>query len=438
MGGRIADIAVYEKEPRIYYVASASGGVWKTENDGVTFTPQFTKQNISSLGAISVSQKNPEVVWLGTGEPSSRNSVGWGNGVYKSTDGGKTWQNVGLKDTRYISRIIIDPKDNNIVYVAALGNLWGYSEDRGLYKTTDAGKTWKKVLYVDEKTGIGDLVMDPSNRNVLVAASWQRQRKAWDFLNGGPGGGMWKSTDAGRTWRKITKGLPPGPFGRIGLSFFKKDPNVMVATVEYRTPAGPDNKSENEEELETSVPGFDGDRDIFQAQQDQKKQEPPQTKPPIEPAMQNKGDQAKEDTAAAKKKEEEQAKKKIKVEPELPRGGVYISRNKGESWIYTNSLNPRPFYFSIPRYDPNDINRIYVPGVSFHYSEDQGKTFRVMHETVHVDHHALWIDPKDSNHFMVGQDGGVGVTYDRGKTWRMHNNLPVGQYYIATYDMRKP
>lgn len=431
MGGRIADIAVYEKQPRIFYVASASGGLWKTENDGITFTPQFTKESVASLGCVSVSQKDPNLVWVGTGEPSSRNSVGWGGGVYKSTDGGSTWKSMGLSETMYISRIVIDPKNNDIVYVAALGNLWGFGPDRGLYKTIDGGKTWNKVLFVDDKAGIGDLVMDPSNHNVLLAASWQRLRKAWDFVNGGPGGALWRSTDAGKTWKKITKGLPPGPFGRIGLNFFRKDPRIMVATVEYRMPEAPASASEYETG-ENDMPGFDGDRDLVE----QTPQAEPAKQAPQKPADAKKPEQVKEDSEAARKAEA--AKGKLKAVPEPPRGGTYLSRDGGASWSFTNTLNPRPFYFSIPRYDPNDINRIYVPGISLHYSEDQGKTFRVMHETVHVDHHAMWIDPNDSSHIMIGEDGGVGVTYDRGKSWKMLNNLPVGQFYIATYDMRRP
>ena len=451
MGGRIADISVYEKNPRIFYVAASEGGIWKTENDGITFTPEFQKQDIASMGSVCVSQQDPNLVWVGTGEPASRNSVGWGAGVYKSTDGGATWTKMGLDKTMYVSRIVIDPKDNNTVYVGGLGNLWAPSEDRGLYKTTDGGKTWKKILYVDDKTGIGDLVMDPSNHNTLVCASWQRHRMSYDFVNGGPGGAIWKSTDGGNHWKKITKGLPPGPFGRIGLNFFRKDPKIMVATVEYRMPDDPSLKAEQEAydaevaEERGMHPGYDGDNGLEErelADQDkgttQDKAAAPQQKAP-QPELQNKNDKAKEDTDAAKKKEAEQAKNgKVKVQPEPPRGGTYISHDKGETWTFMNSLNPRPFYFSIPRYDPNDVNRIYVPGVSLSYSEDGGKTFRVMHETVHVDHHAMWIDPSDSNHMMVGEDGGVGVTYDRGKNWRMLNNLPIGQFYIATYDMRKP
>jgi photosystem II stability/assembly factor-like uncharacterized protein len=447
MGGRVADIAVYEKNPRIFYVAAAEGGIWKTENDGITFTALFQKQDIASLGSVVVSQKDPNLVWVGTGEPASRNSVGYGAGVYKSTDGGVTWTKMGLDKTMYVSRIIIDPNDNNTVYVGGLGDLWGPSEDRGLYKTTDGGKNWKKLLYVDTNTGIGDMVMDPSNHNTLFAAAWQRRRLAYDFINGGPGGGLYKSTDAGKSWKKITKGLPPGPFGRIGLNFFRKDPRTMVATIEYRAPDDAAKTSDllDEDNELYNRPGYDGDAGLEErelvAQDPQKKPEITPKNAPIPPVNPDKVITApqKEDTKAAKAKEAADVKKsKVRVEPELPRGGTYLSHDGGNTWIFTNTLNPRPFYFSIPRYDPLDVNRIYVPGVSLSYTEDAGKTFRVMHETVHVDHHAMWIDPSDSNHMMVGEDGGVGVTYDRGKNWRMLNNMPIGQFYIATYDMRKP
>jgi len=448
MGGRIADIAVYEKQPRIFYVAAAEGGIWKTENDGITFTPQFQKENIASLGCVTVSQKDPNLVWVGTGEPSSRNSVGYGNGIFKSTDGGTTWKCMGLESTKYISKVVIDPSDNNVVYAGALGNLWAPNEDRGLYKTTDGGKTWKRILFVDDKTGIADLQMDPSNHNILVASMWQRQRLPYDFVNGGPGGGMWRSTDAGKTWKKVSKGLPPGPFGRIGLNFFRKDSNIMVASIEYRSPdeankaTEVDAEAQEEAEKRLMNPGYDGDnglearelaeQDVPDADADQEQNKD------IKPA--DTKIKQKEDTPSAKKEEKDKVQKgnQIKAQPDVPRGGIYISHDKGASWKFTNSINPRPFYFSIPRYDPNDVNRIYVPGVSASYTDDGGKTFRVLHETVHVDHHAWWIDPNDSNHMIVGEDGGVGVTYDRGKNWRMLNNLPIGQFYIATYDMRQP
>jgi photosystem II stability/assembly factor-like uncharacterized protein len=354
MGGRVTDIAVYEKEPRIFFVGAASGGVWKTENGGITFAPIFQKEGSSDIGAVAVSQSDPNLIWVGTGESTSRNSAGWGVGIYKTTDGGKTWKNMGLPNSYHFSHILIDPRNSDVVYAGVLGGLWGFNPDRGVYKTTDGGKTWKKVFFVDDRTGVGDIVMDPSNNKTLLVGMWERERFPYNFISGGHGSGMYKSTDGSATWRHITKGLPTSLLGRIGLNYFRKNPRIVIATVE-----------------------------------------------------------AKE-------------------------GGMFRSTDGGESWTKTSSLDPRPFYFSVPRQDPNDITRIYVPAVSLHYSEDTGKTFRAMRSSAHVDHHAMWIDPADSNHMLIGEDGGTAQTRDRGATWEHLNYMAIGQYYAVTYDMRKP
>lgn len=369
MGGRITDLAVYEKEPRIFYVGSASGGLWKTVNGGVTMTCVFEKENTISIGACAVSQKDPDLVWVGTGEATSRNSVAWGDGVYKSTDGGKSWQHMGLTATRHISRVVIDPSNPDVVYVAALGELWGYNEDRGVFKTTDGGKTWQKVLYVDEKTGIADLKMDPKNPKVLVAAAWQKLRKAYDFTSGGPGSALYKTTDGGKTWRKITKGLPTTTLGRIGLGYYRKNPKVMMATIEYAPP----------------------------------------------PAQEGGGTQTR------------------------PRGnGTFRSEDGGESWKQVNPINPRPFYFSVVEIDPTDDQRAYVLGVDLAVTTNRGERFNTLNLRVHSDWHALWINPADPYHMIAGTDGGVYQTRDRGDRWEHIDILPLGQFYCATYDMRKP
>ncbi len=354
MGGRIEDIAVYEKEPRIFYVGTAAGGLWKTENMGVTLRPIFERESTIAIGAVAVSQSNPDIVWVGTGERDSRNSSSWGDGVYKSTDGGKTWTNVGLKETKQISRIVIDPRNNDVVYVGALGHLWGANPERGVFKTTDGGKTWTKVLDGGDKAGAVDLTMDPKNPNTLLCSMWERLRFPYNFISGGEGSGLYRTTNGGKTWKKITKGLPEGPLGRIGLNYFRKDPKVVIATVEHKD------------------------------------------------------------------------------------GGTFRSTDGGESWTKVNSLNPRPFYFSMPRQDPQDENRIYLGAVSLHYTDDMGKTFRTMPYRVHADHHAMWIDPNNSNHFIVGVDGGVYQTFDRGKTVQHVNYIPIGQFYAVTFDNRKP
>ncbi|MCG9896239.1 MAG: hypothetical protein MH204_12265, partial [Fimbriimonadaceae bacterium] len=357
MGGRVSDLAVYEKEPRIFYVGVASGGVWKTVNGGITMEPVFFSGGTSALGAVAVSQKNPDLVYIGTGEQNNRNSSSWGDGLYKTTDGGKTWSHIGLKDSRHVGGIVIDPRSDNRVLVGALGNLWGPSPTRGVYLTEDGGKTWTRTLKTDnDLTGVIDIQQDPKNPNNLLAATYERRRWAFRWQSGGPGSAIYRSTDGGRTWKKSMSGLPTsGDFGRIGLNYFRKDPKVVVASVEHAT-----------------------DR------------------------------------------------------------GIYRSMDGGQTWTKVNPLNPRPFYFSKIRQDPNDFDRIYMPGVSFHYTTDAGKTFRSLPMNIHVDHHALWINPNDSNHMINGNDGGVAQTRDRGLKWEHINSLDIGQFYAIAVDMRKP
>ena len=368
MGGRIMDIAVYGARPQIFYVATASGGLWKTENAGTTVQPVFQNETTVSLGAVAVSQKDPNLVWVGTGEGSSRNSTAWGDGVYRSTDGGKTWTNMGLRETMHITRVVIDPRNNDTVYVGALGRLWGPNPERGVFKTTDGGKTWSHVLKVDDTTGVAELIQNPKKPNELICSMWSRVRQAYDFTSGGATSAIYKSTDAGKTWKKITKGLPEGPLGRLGLSYHEADPSHVVATVEYRP------KDASERQGATQMNG----------------------------------------------------------------GGIYISRDGGESWTRQTGLNPRPFYFSQPHWDPVDKNRIYVLGVSLHVSDDMGKTFRTMNANVHADNHAFWIDPKDNHTVYVGNDGGVYVSRDRGVKWTHINNIVASQFYAVAFDMRKP
>src|SRR5262245_26450486 len=239
MSGRIAALAVYEANPSVYYVGTAHGGVWKTTNAGTTFEAQFQDVSLMSIGDVTVSQSNPDLLWVGTGESNNRQSTGWGDGVYKSTDGGKTYTHVGLRTSRYINRIVIDPRDNDTVFVAATGSLWGPGGERGVYKTTDGGKTWKQVLKVDDDTGANDLVMDATNSQILYASTYQRRRTACCMNGGGPGSGIWKSTNAGETWTRLKgNGLPDGPLGRIGLDVYRRRPNILYALIEGPAPAG--------------------------------------------------------------------------------------------------------------------------------------------------------------------------------------------------------
>ncbi|MGH9322241.1 MAG: WD40/YVTN/BNR-like repeat-containing protein [Vicinamibacteria bacterium] len=232
MSGRFVDIAVVEKDPYVYYAASATGGVFKTENNGVTFTPVFEREGAHSVGDIAVHPEKPEIVWVGTGERANRQSSSWGDGVYKSIDAGKTWTHVGLRDSHHIGRIELHPTDPDVVYVAAMGHLWGNNEERGLYKSTDGGDTWTRVLFIDEMTGVVDVAMDPKNPDVLYAAAYQRQRKPFGFHGGGPGSGLFKSTDGGTSWTELRNGLPEGDYGRIGISLYRKDPRIVYVCIE--------------------------------------------------------------------------------------------------------------------------------------------------------------------------------------------------------------
>ncbi|MEX2244362.1 MAG: hypothetical protein WD716_11020 [Fimbriimonadaceae bacterium] len=364
MGGRINSFAVYESDPRIYYVGTASGGVWKTENAGLTYRPVFYKESSAATGAVAVSQTDPNLVWVGTGEQNSRNSSSWGDGVYKSTDGGATWTNMGLRDSKHISEVRIHPTNPNIVYVAALGHLWGENDERGIYKTEDGGKTWTRILFESARSGFITLEVDPKNPNNMLAASWERMRWPYRWASGGAATFIYRTTNGGRTWSKAMKGIPEGDTGRIGISYFLKDPKIVVAVVEK--------------------------------------------------AVTGQGANRKTD------------------------GGVYRSTDGGQSWTKVNDLNPRPFYFSQIHQDPVDENRIYLVAVQAYVSNDKGATWRTMRLSVHVDHHDFWVNPKDNNHLLIGNDGGMGESRDAGATWEHMNFMRLGQFYAVSVDMRKP
>ena len=360
-GGRIDDFAVARVpgRPDAIYVATASGGVFKSTNQGTSWTPIFDRVDaMMSIGDIAVAPSNPDVVWVGTGEANNRQSSSWGDGVYRSLDGGRTWKAAGLGDTRHIGRVVIHPANPDVVYVAAVGHLWGSNAERGVFKTADGGLTWKKVLYVDDNSGATDLVMDPQDPDTLFAATYQRQRKAWGFNGGGPGSGIYRTRDGGATWTQLANGLPKGDKGRIGLDVFRADSRIVYAVVE----------------------------------------------------------------ATGRE------------------SGVYRSGDGGETWEAWSSLNPRPMYFSQIRADPKDRNRVYLLGSNrgFYISDDGGRSFRDVFSTVHSEDHALWIDPDDTNHLIVGGDGGVSISWDRGQTWLFRDNLPIGQFYEISADMQDP
>lgn len=354
MGGRVSDLAVFEGNPELFYVGTATGGLWKTEDGGTTWQILFDEEAVVSIGAVAVSQQDPDRIWIGTGEPDNRQSSSWGGGVYRSVDGGWSWMHLGLEDTKHVARIVLDPRDPNVASVAAMGHLWGPNEERGVFRTRDGGATWERVLYVDEHTGVTDLVLDPSRPDVLYAAAYQRRRAPWGFNGGGPGSGIYRTGDGGDTWTRIHAGIPQGPLGRIGLDVYRKDPRIVFATVEHAT-----------------------------------------------------------------------------------EGGVYRSDDEGRTWHKVSATNPRPMYFSTIRVDPTDDRRIYLLAQGLLASNDGGTTFSASF-AAHPDHHALWIDPADPTHLIDGNDGGVAISRNRGRTWRSLDNMDVAQVYHVGFDLEHP
>ncbi len=357
ISGRVADFAVNTKNRSEYYVAVASGGVWKTVNGGTTWKPVFEKEGAYSVGCVAIDPKNPFAVWVGTGEANSQRSVSYGDGIYKSEDGGATWKNMGLRHSEHLAAIVFDRRDSRTMYVAAQGPLWAPKGERGLYKTTDGGLTWKAVLTVSENTGVTDVVMDPRDSDVLYAASYQRRRHRWTMINGGPESAIYKTTDGGATWNKLTRGLPGVDLGRIGLAISPVNPDVLYATVEAEGDAG----------------------------------------------------------------------------------GVFRSTDRGASWERRNPYVDTQMYYGRIWADPADVDRIYVAGTIMQVSDDGGKTLeRFVRGRVHVDFHALWIDPNDPSYYLLGNDGGVYESFDRGGAWQWKANLPTSQFYRVTVDQTKP
>jgi photosystem II stability/assembly factor-like uncharacterized protein len=622
MGGRIVAMSVFENDPCCYWVATASGGLLKTSNNGITFDHQFDHEGSVSIGDVCVAPSNKEIIYVGTGENNPRNSVSYGDGVYKSTDGGKNWKNVGLKKSYQIGKIVVHPKDPNIVYVGALGRLYGPSEERGVYKTTDGGQNWKKILFVDDKTGVIDMKMSPADPNTLIVAAWEHKRDEYDgyFENApvpdqygpvvthGPGSALYKTTDGGESFKKITSGIPTVKLGRIGLDWSKQHPNVVYALIDTEKagtgnppsvvymgiqgddanpgaklttviedgPAAKAGLKVDDIVLklgDIDVTGYDqlvdkirekkvGDKVKVKISRDKKDMEIEVTlaQRPAEGGRGGRGagggggggggrgqgggfggprvsagfrgEDAKEglkvttivenspaakaglkvddivtgadgkaiddfrefmqETSRDKKAGDKmklsvlRGKEKLDLELTLAEidvaqlfqggggrggglpggasrdkpyssglggqqanvqdqqgkdgwqtGGVYRSDDAGDTWKRVNSLNPRPMYFSLIRIDPQDDKNIYVGGVGFAYSTDGGKRFQSGRDRgVHSDHHALWVDPRDGRHLIIGTDGGFYVTYDRGEHWDHHNFQALGQFYHVSIDPR--
>ncbi len=360
-GGRIHDVEALAHDPSTIYVASASGGLWKSVNRGITWTNLWEHMPVSTFGDLAVAPSDPNILYAGTGEQQNRQSTSWGNGVYRSDDAGATWRHLGLEETRHTGRVRVHPADPDIVYVAALGNLWRSTPDRGVYRSRDGGRSWENVLYVDEHTGAVDLVIDPSDPDVLYAAMYQRQRRTWGFNGGGPGSGIYKTTDGGDSWRELGNGLPSGDKGRIGIAIAETDPQILNILVQHSDESG-----------------------------------------------------------------------------------GYRSEDGGESWEKVSDRNIRPMYYSHVFIDPTNEDRVYTLATSSHRSEDGGRTFVEIAERptydvgVHADHHTMWINPGNPDHFYLAGDAGLHETYDRGVTFRRIHNIPIGQFYGITVDNRDP
>lgn len=358
MSGRITAIDAVVDNPNIIYLGSASGGIWKTENGGAKWIPIFDDQPIQNIGSIAVQQNNPSIVWAGTGEGNPRNSLNLGEGIYKSLDAGKSWKRMGLEKTRNIHRILIDPLQPDVVYAGVIGNPFGEHPERGVFKSTNGGNSWEKILYTNDTSGVGDMVMDPSNPNKLFVAMWQHRRTPWTFQSGGKGSGLYMTLDGGKYWKKLGKadGLPDGEYGRIGLAISRSNPKRVYALIE------------------------------------------------------------------------------------ATKNGLYKSDDGGYKWELVTSdpqwVTNRPFYFQEIAVDPQNENRVWLIYQMISMSEDGGKTYNIVipYNGIHPDHHAFWIHPRDGNFIIDGNDGGIGITRDRGKSWQFDEKLPVGQFYHINVD----
>ncbi|MBT3244295.1 MAG: hypothetical protein HN352_14190 [Bacteroidetes bacterium] len=394
LSGRATDVEAVKPKGSSYtiWVATASGGVWKTENEGNTWISTFDEQVTTDIGDLAIDPKNPEVVWVGTGEANIFRSSMAGCGIYKTSDGGKSWKNMGLENTNTIGRVVIHPENTSVVYVAASGNEWTTNPERGVYKTSDGGKSWKNILYIDEMTGANDLVMDPSDPNTLYACTWQRVRDKWNdprTYENYSGTGIWKTTDGGKSWNEINTGLPvANQRGRIGIDIAPSNPDVLYILLDN---------------YEIAYKAKAGQRDAY-------------------------------------------GRPKADV---IKGATVYKSSNKGESWKKVSGLDKDTkrymeghsgtygWVFAQIRVDPQDENKIYTMGLFLNTSTDGGKTFK-RESRIHMDHHALWVDPDNPNYLLSGNDGGVYVSYDAGGNWKHFVDIPVIQFYNVAFDMGDP
>ena len=459
MGGRICDIEAYEKNPFKILVAAASGGLWLTENNGTTWRPIFDNESWVGFGDIAISQTDENLIWAGTGEENSGRSIYAGTGVFKSKDGGKTWAHMGLTDTHHIGQILINPKNNDIVYVAAMGHLYTDNEERGVFKTTDGGKTWEKVLYISSKTGVIDLAMDLRNPDVLYAAAWQKDRKAWNFVESGPESALYKTLDGGKIWKKLTKGLPQNDYvGRMGIAVSRNNPDILYIILDNQEPTTPA-KPPVERKSGLTVDAVKVMKlkdflalDLMRIELFLKENFAPPyfTADKVVEAVKT-GQITPKDLAYVFSGGANAALMGTNIKG----AEVYKSTDAGESWQKTHSAPLAPmfyasygYYFGQIRISPENDNIVYALGVPALKSVDGGKTFKEIPTAggsygtgladVHPDHHALWIDPNNPKVLWIGNDGGLNVSYDGGETFQKVNNIPLAQCYTVSFDMEKP
>jgi len=357
ISGRIADIAVNRNNSSEYYLAVASGGVWKTTNHGNTYSPIFDNEGSYSIGCVTMDPNNSSIIWIGTGENNNQRSVAYGDGVYKSLDGGKSWKNMGLKNSEHISKIIIDPKNSNIVYISAYGPLWSKGGERGVYKSIDGGDSWERIFFVSDDSGMADLIMDPNDNSILYTTVHQRRRHVFTYIGGGEESGVFKSTDSGKTWNELKSGLPTGKMGRVGLAVSPVNSNYVYAIIEAE----------------------DG------------------------------------------------------------KGGFFKSTNKGESWSKQSSYKTSGNYYQKISCDPVNVDKVFSMNTWLHHTMDGGKTFvKTGEKSKHIDNHCIWVNPNDTNHWIVGCDGGIYETYDHANNWKWMSHLPLVQFYKVALDNDSP
>ncbi len=477
MSGRIVDIDVHPEDHSLWLISTASGGLLKTTNAGATFEYLFQDQSTVSIGATAIAASDPQIIWIGTGEQNPRNSSSWGDGVYKSTDGGDTWTHMGLKETFTTGDILIHPEDPDIVFVGAMGRTWGTNPERGLFKTTDGGETWEKILYVDDTTGVIDLTMHPDNPDIMLCAMWERLRDEFDTNDPkkrhGPGAGLYKTTDAGESWKKINQGLPSVNIGRLGMDWSLSEPDTLymlvdteqigmggtetpaflgvssgdadvgarVTNVVEETPAAEAGLEDDDIIIE-----FDGETVLSSNDLTSKiRRKAPEDEVVL--AVVRDGEIMEFDVTLAEHPDPDAKPFQSDLDGQAPNvsdqqgedgvetGGLFKSSDAGDSWTRVNSINPRPMYFSKVAIDPQDPTYQWVAGVSLMRSVDGGETYtRDGGPGVHADGHAFWIDPNDGRHILVGCDGGLYETHDRGTSWRHYNQFAIGQFYHVTTD----